>query len=99
MDTVTVSIPPGSSPINLAEAAQLEEDVIYVLENTGLERVGIVVATDEPDPARTPTHQVLPRGILSLRTIQYSEGRPIWAWLTESNMLGSQLTITPIPEA
>lgn len=99
MDTVTIAIPPGSPPINLVEAAQLEDGEIFVVENTGLERIGMVVAAAQPDPARTPTHQIIPKGIMSVRTIQPLEGRGIWVWLTESNMLGSQLTITPIPEA
>ena len=96
MDTITIPVPPESAPINLVEAASLEEGEIFYLENTGLSRVGLVERLEAPDPLRTVSHQVLPRGVMSVRTIQPDGERGLWVWDTEGQ--GTQVTISKVPE-
>lgn len=95
MDTQTIVILPGADPVNLVTAASLEVDEIYYVENTGLSRVGLVERTAMPVPANTQSHQVIPRGLMSIRTIQPDGERGIWCWDTEG--LGSDVTISKVP--
>jgi len=95
MDTVTVSIPEGSEQINLVDEASLEAGVTYYAENTGLGRLGLAESAEAPDRTDVVGHVLVPRGIMSIRTIQYDGIRGIWVWPTE--FLPSQVTISAVP--
>lgn len=96
MDTVTVLVLPGALPVDLVATASLEDGEIYYIENTGLGRCILVEATEQPDRNTKIGHSVIPRGIMSVRTIQPDGERGIWAWNDED--LGAQLTISRVPE-
>ena len=75
---------PGADPIDLVAHGGLEDDVFYTVENTGSFRAELWPKATMPDRTQEDGFKLLPRGIMSMRTIQPKEGRPIWVWCSES---------------
>lgn len=74
----------AAGPVDLVAAGPLEDDVLYTVENTGTFRAELWPSAAAPDVTQHDGDKLLPRGIMSIRTIQPEDGGPIWVWPSES---------------